>query len=560
MKPRPLLPLLCLVFTFASGAKAEMNWLTWGDEAMAAATEGNRPIYLFVADPLNEFTGAMNTDTFSNREVVAFLQENYVCVRATRDELPGIAAYGQHWLSAEQKLPGWPLNLWFTPAQEPIEAASYLPPTEEWGREGFMVVAQRVAANWQDQPEAVTRAAQRRKMEIADYLPFAAEGLADLEAALDQAATDWVAKLNPETGTFGEAPHRPEPELLRFLMARGGAHREAALSALRIRLASPLVDPVDGGVFRSTVDGKGGIPVFQKRLNDQARFALACLDAAQLSDDPTFAAGAKSALDYAVNRLSPGDGTFIIGESATSDPTTLLQTWSWNELVELIGEDHAAAVGARPDGNVDPTEDLEGKHAGRNVLHIDPANLQTVAAGQAKLALQVARDAVSDNRLHLPADAAAHALMLHAMQRIGDEQVNLDHGHYLLATKAVLLRDFAAGTEFFSHLPNTEVPALPNDYLLTGFALGQPEMIAEADDAFYDDEFGLYYATRDEVLGMRPLMWPSAAGEMPAPASWRVGLPGVSEYLVTELTAAFDDPDNLPSGDVLLALQHHLSD
>jgi uncharacterized protein YyaL (SSP411 family) len=328
-----------------------------------------------------------------------------------------------------------------------------------------------------------------------------------------------------------------------------------ALEALKARIASPLRDPIDGGIYRSTVDPGGSIPVFQKRLSDQARFALACLDAAAVSDDPIFAAGAKSVIDYAINRLSPGDGTFIMGEDATSSPGGLLQTWTYAELTQVIAPAMATILGAREQGNVDETEDLEGTHADRNILRCSPVDTTGGIWREALLKLQVARSATADPRVHITATAADHGLMLHVMQRAADELGDLDYGAYLLGTRAALLRDFAAGTEFFTHLSHREIPALPLDYLLVGLGLNDPRFITQADALFYDDEFGLYYATVDEVLGIRPLMWTSGAGELPGPASWRVAMAAPDEMLVTELTAAFDHPDKLPEGDALWALQ-----
>jgi len=130
-----------------------------------------------------------------------------MCIRATRHDIPTIGAFGQQCLAAEQKIPGWPLNLWLTPDLEPIEAASYLPPTEEWGREGFMVVASRVAEKWSSNANTVRQSAARRIQLIADYLPFAADGVAEMEAALAEATELWLASFNAETGTFGEPLH-----------------------------------------------------------------------------------------------------------------------------------------------------------------------------------------------------------------------------------------------------------------------------------------------------------------------------------------------------------------
>ena len=547
---------------------AQVDWKTWSADTLAVATETAKPIYLFIDEPLSELANSMDQDTFTNAEVAAFLNAHFVCVRASRDEVPGIAAYGQQWLAAEQKLPGWPLNLWFTPDQLPIEGASYLPPTEEWGREGFMVVAKRAADQWttgtdgmkptaETWAEGAKRTAERRQQLIADYLPFAAEGVDDLDAALTAAAKQWIDSLGQQSGLFGEPPHRAEPELLRFLIQRGGKFQQAALTALKARIVSPLRDPIDGGLYRSTVDTQGSIPVFQKRLTDQARFALACLDAAAVSNDPIFAAGAKSVIDYAINRLSPGDGTFIVGEDATQSTTAMRQTWSHDELTAITDATVAQTLGALAAGNVDSAEDLEGSHAGRNILRCSPLATTGATWRDALLKLQSARDAAGDSRIQVIATAADHGLMLHVMQRAADQLGDLDYGAYLLGTRAALLRDFGAGTEFFSHQSDSEVPALPLDYLLVGLGLNRPDLISEADALFYDDEFGLYYATTDEVFGVRPLMGTTGAGELPGPASWRVTMADPDEILVTELTAAFDNPDVLPAGDVLLAFQTH---
>ena len=553
-----LATLCCLLLV--GNTQAQVRWLDSLDAAKVAAVDRDLPIYLHIGDPLNELTGAMHRQTFANEEVAAFLNDHFVCVNVDRDAVPGLAGYGQQWLAADQKLAGWPLNLWFTPELAPIEGASYLPPTEEWGREGFMVVAGRVAERWSADAAAVRRATTTTQQTIADYLPFAAEPVDNLDAALATAAADWLAALNPDRGTVGEAPHRFEPELLRFLIARGGEARAAALTALRLRILSPLRDPIDGGFYRATSDASGLIPVFQKRLTDQARIALACLDAAQVSEDPVFAAGAKSALDYAINRLSPaGDGTFVIGEDATAGEATAHQSWAWDDLVSIVGADTAAALGAKPEGNVDTAEDLEGHHQGRNILNASPALMRSQPLFDLRAKLLFHRAHLAPALLDTIATAGAHGLMLHVLKRSEAELSDLDHGAYALGVRAALLRDFAAGTESFTRIANSDVPATPEDYVLAAMGLRDTAFAMQADDMFYDDELGLYTVTRDEALGVRPLWWSTGAGELPSPAIWRVLLGDAPEQMITELTLPFENPDSPPAGDVLLALQSTLA-
>lgn len=538
---------------------AQVQWLSSLDAARSAAAERQVPVYLCIGDPLNELTGAMHTQTFANAETAAFLNAHYICVSLDREAVPGLAAYGQQWLAAEQKLAGWPLNLWFTPDLAPIEAASYLPPTEEWGREGFMVVAGRIAERWTANAEAVRKSAQTTQAAIADYVPFPAAPVADLPAALATAATDWLALLDATHGTFGDPPHRLDPELIRFLLARGGDARRAALQALKVRLGSAVRDPIDGGYYRATADAAGGIPVFQKRLTDQARIALACLDAAQLDPDPIFPAGARSALDYAVNRLSPGDGTFIVGEDATTGAATATQTWSWDELTTLVGADTATALGATQAGNVDANEDLEGHHAGRNILHASPLVTAPRSVFERRAKILQARDERGATRIQTTATAGAHGLMLLALERAATELHDLDYGAYVLALRSALQRDFGVGTDHFTRLAHAPTAAAVEDYVLVGLGLHDDALLAAADTRFYDAANSLYHATVAPVLGLRPWWWKPAAGDLPAPGAWRLWAGHPPAGLAAEVAAPFDNPDAPPPGEVLLALQATLT-
>lgn len=549
--------ILLLSLTAISFLRAEVTWHAWDEAARTEAADRGVPLYIVVGDSLSELTTSMREDTFANAEVAAFLNENFVCVYADRSEAPGLAAYGQQWLVAEQKIPGWPLNLWFTPDLEPVEAASYLPPTEEWGREGFMVVANRVTDNWTASRESSERAAARRIELIADYLPFAAEPIDDLAAALQTAGEDWLTLLNPETGAFGDSPHRPEPELIRFLIGQGGEAQTAALSALRTRISSALRDPIDGGFYRATSDNKSGIPVFQKRLTDQARIALACLDAVAVSNDPIFAAGAHSALDYAINRLSPGDGTFWVGEDATAPDATRDQTWIWDALAELTSDDFAGRVAAKPAGNVNAEEDLEGHHNGRNILSANPTELASRNDFELRAKVLTARLNLGNPRIERTATAGAHGLMLHALNRATIELNDLNYGGYAVAVRSAILRDFDLAAGALTRTANSDVLALTGDYLLVAMGMNDPALAEQADDLFYDDEFGLYYATTEDVAGVRPQMWSAAAGELPTPAVWRLLIGNPPELLADEITLPFENPDVPPPGDVLLALQKH---
>lgn len=532
-------------------ANNPVNWLPWGEIAIDRARAAQIPLYVVIGDPMNELSASMHRQTFRNAEVAAFLNENFVCVLVSREAVPGLEAFGQQWLTAEQKIRGLPLNLWFTPDLQPIEAANYLPPTEEWGREGFMVMAGRVAERWKGDPAAVSRNAAALGERLAAFEPLDVNPPADLRAAIDYATEDWLALLDPEHGVFGDPPHGLEPALFRFLLNAGDRAQAAALTALRMRLAGPLRDPLDGGFYRGTVDMLGSIPVFQKRVADQARMAMACFDAAEIDPDPIFPAAARGALNYVLAQLANGDGTYRIGEDATPAELVSTQTWAFDELVRLVGAETATALGARAEGNVDPNEDLEAHHRGRNILRASPTTDFAIAAPQL-LALRTGR---ADVFVNATATVGEHALLLIALQRAGRVLGDTNLIEAAEALTAALSEHFGFDGHDATHLAHRDIPATPQDLMLLAFATNDNALLRSVDERFLDDEAGLYFTPTDKVLGVRPYNILLGSTEMPSAVCLRVKIGDTPASVIKRIQGQLENVGRLPSGPVLLALQ-----
>ena len=97
------------------------------------------------------------------------------------------------------------------------------------------------------------------------------------------------------------------PSCCVFLLKQSPADHDAAVATLRAIAGSALRDPLDGGFFRYATDVRWHLPYAQKSLADQARMALAYLDAAKGDEAKAFGAVARGALDYALTQLArPG--------------------------------------------------------------------------------------------------------------------------------------------------------------------------------------------------------------------------------------------------------------
>jgi hypothetical protein len=300
-------------------ATSGVKWHLWNEASLAQAKASGKSVYVFIGSPLSELTRATINQTFTSEKTVAWLNENFFCLFVDADAQPDVAALGQHFINSVKQLRGQPVHLWLTPdTLQPYDAANYLPPSEEWGKPGFLKAARAALDTWTVDP-ARARALAEEALEMMRLPPVDTSAPLDIEAKLAAAAKAWTAAADPVNGGFGTAPKLPEPELIRFLLTRGGEAREAAIKAARALVSGALRDPVDGGFYRRCIDEAWKEPYFQKTLADQARIALALFDAADSAKDEKLRAAGIGALDFVLNELRNSDGSFAAALDGTLD-------------------------------------------------------------------------------------------------------------------------------------------------------------------------------------------------------------------------------------------------
>lgn len=297
-------------------AASPIHWQPWNEATLAQARASGRSIYVFVGSSLSELTRATITQTFASEKTIAWLNENFFCIFVDADAQPDVAAYAQHFIVSVKQLRGSPVHLWLTSDLQPYDGANYLPPSEEWGKPGYLKAARSALETWTVDP-ARARALATEAIAMMRPPPLGAETKIDLKAKLDSGAAAWIAAIDPKHGGFGTAPKQPEPELIRFLLARDPAARAAALNAARALVAGAVRDPVDGGFYRRAIDEEWKEPYRQKTLIDQARIALALLDAADAAHDDTLRAAALGALDFVLKYLRQPEGSFAAALDGT---------------------------------------------------------------------------------------------------------------------------------------------------------------------------------------------------------------------------------------------------
>lgn len=559
-------------------ASSPVRFERWGDAAFARAKAEQKPVYVVVGAFTQELARAMREQSFAREENAALLNESFICVVVDRDERPDLAAFLQAYVNVVKQMQGWPLNVWLTPELKPFDGASYLPPSDEWGKEGFPNAVRRVVSAWQSDPEAQRAKADEALATLSAFAPAAPPAIdgSALTALVDEARAGWMAVYDAATGGFGDPPRRLEPELFRFLLATDDtAAREAARVTLNAILASPVRDPLDGGFFRSASDPAWQQPTFQKTLADQARMALAL----RAVSDPRFHAAAGAALGHAVTLGTPGQG---LAGADDGTPESILPSFFWTleQLRSALGGDATAdviaALGCTEAGNVPADAYIGVDTAGKNLPRLSGEPV----AGAVLTRLREARAERPAPLRDGPAPAGALGLVLQALAQSDDPASRAAADELVGFIRTRLL----TGEGWLRATPSSEVPAPARDHALVSgglLALADAtkgaaartlalDLVAKADALYWDSVSGRYLASDAAPLTG---VWLRVAAPAPEASeafgaetamlhllsTHAIGTPEHRARLAATIAADLRDSPTLARGDQVLALQAYLA-
>ncbi|MEJ2152184.1 MAG: DUF255 domain-containing protein [Gemmatimonadota bacterium] len=284
-----------------------VQWLEWGPEAFARAQREDKPILLRISAVWCHWCHVMDDTTDADPEVARRVNEWFVPLRVDNDERPDV--------NDRYNLGGWPTTAFLTPDGELITGGTYFPAAQ------FSDILERVHHGWVNDREAIDAAVEnireRRTGTLAERpqsdAPDARFLTTAVESVLD--AFDW------RYGGFGTQPKFPHPEAVRLLLhAYHGSGADAPLEAAKKTLvamrdaglsenrAYGLYDHRAGGFFRYSTTRDWSEPHFEKMAEDNARLAMAYLDAYRLTGKERFEDSVRGIFSFVLETLSHREG------------------------------------------------------------------------------------------------------------------------------------------------------------------------------------------------------------------------------------------------------------
>jgi len=345
-----------------------VDWFPWGEEARSKAAAEDRPIFLSIGYAACHWCHVMERESFEDEDLAAFLNANFVPIKVDREERPDLDAIYMDAVQSMTGQGGWPLSAFLTPSGEPFFAGTYFPKEPGHGMPSFRQVLEGIAEAWRERRGDLERQGSR----VVDAISRAASLTASAEPLGDEITSQAMAALrrsfDATWGGFGSAPKFPQPMTLEFVLRMALRSAPDALPMLTTTLdrmtAGGMYDQLGGGFARYSTDATWLVPHFEKMLYDNAQLAQLYTRAWLVTREERYRRIATETLEYLLREMRHPDGGFFSSQDADSEGVEgKFFTWSWDELIGLVGEETAKAFGASPGGN------WAGEHGeGTNVL------------------------------------------------------------------------------------------------------------------------------------------------------------------------------------------------
>src|SRR6266849_5519594 len=366
-----------------------IRWHEWGEAALAAAQQQNKPVLLDIGAVWCHWCHVMDRESYENPEVAQIINEHFIAVKVDRDERPDVDSRYQAAVSAISGQGGWPLTAFLTPEGKPFYGGTYFPPEDHYGRPGFKRVLLSIAQAYREKHGDVVESANSVMSAVSRAEAFTGRS-ADFSPEIIEKIVSSAAKLfDVQHGGFGSQPKFPHPAIMdllidRFTRARADFLATIITTTLEKMAQGGVYDQLAGGFHRYSVDERWIVPHFEKMSYDNSELLRNYLHAWQVTRNPFFREIAEGIIGWVNEVLSDqAQGGFYASQDAdySLDDDGDYFTWTLDEL------------SAAPSPKEARVRELYYDVEARGEMHHNPEkNVLWIACGAAEIAKSLGLD------------------------------------------------------------------------------------------------------------------------------------------------------------------------
>ena len=336
-----------------------VNWFPWGEEALTKAKKHDKPIFLSIGYSTCHWCHVMEKESFENKEIASFLNENFISIKVDREERTDLDSVYMKFAILQTGQGGWPLNVFLTPNQEPFYAGMYFPSREKMGMPSFLTILNFVRESYQKNKAAIPKNTEQLKRIFQQKSQSRDLTLKPIEKS-NELFNNFYDEKN---GGFQGSPKFPITLSLLFNLYQK-KNLDKVEHTLRKMGNGGIYDHLGGGFSRYSTDEYWLVPHFEKTLYDNALLLIAYSQCFIQSKNKYFKEKADGIFDYLISNLLSENG-FYSGQDADSEGEEgTFYIFAYDEIKKIVGD-----IGSFSEYfNIIKYGNFEGK----NILNVNP--------------------------------------------------------------------------------------------------------------------------------------------------------------------------------------------
>lgn len=334
-------------------SKQEIEWMTWGPEALQKASEENKPLLISIGYSACHWCQTMSRQNFEDNYIASLMNRHFVCVLVDREERPDLDQFYMEAIRMFNQSAGWPLHAFCLPTGEPFWGGTFFPKEDiGQGIAPWPQVLIRISEHFRTHPEELVENAKNvmKNLLHGNHAELSSPDAWNPSLLID--AIDKTCDLHDEKdGGFTPAPKFPPPMKIDFLLAALESSyvkqnsiisekiNRCVVTTLDKMARGGIFDQVEGGFFRYSVDTKWAVPHFEKMVLENSLLLSTYARAFRTYRLPQYQRVVQKTLTWLLKNMgSPAEGFATSVSAEAENVEGKYYVWTKPELIEILGK------------------------------------------------------------------------------------------------------------------------------------------------------------------------------------------------------------------------------